>query len=79
MCKFCVYSKLLELPACIFFCLRPLYRDAVAVVVKKSQTAKQLAYEIPKVAGLPDPNAEDDAVDGACLVILKSNISNDEF
>ena len=39
--------------------------------LKKSQTTKQLAYEEPKVAGLPDPNAEDDAVDGACLVILK--------
>ena len=37
-------SKLLELPACISFCLRPLYRDVVAVVVKKSQTTKQLAY-----------------------------------
>ena len=39
--------------------------------LKKSQTTKQLAYEVPKVAGLPDPNAEDSAVDGACLVILK--------
>ena len=39
--------------------------------LKKSQTTKQLAYEEPKVAGFPDPNAEDDAVDGACLVILK--------
>ena len=51
----------------------------LSCMVKKSQTAKQLAYEIPKVAGLPDPNAEDDAVDAACLVILNSNISNDEF
>ena len=64
-------SKLLELPACIFFCLRSLYRDVVAVVVKKSQATKQLEYEVPKVADLPDPNAEDNAVDGACLVILK--------
>ena len=64
-------SKLLELPVCISFCLRPLYRDIVAVVVKKSQTTKHLAYEIPKLAGLPDPNAEDNAVDGTCLVILK--------
>ena len=39
--------------------------------LKKSQTTKHLAYEIPKLAGLPDPNAEDNAVDGACLVILK--------
>ena len=38
--------------------------------LKKSQT-KQLAYKVPKVAGLPDPNVEDNAVDGACLVILK--------
>ena len=37
--------------------------------LKKSQT-KQLAHKVPKVAGLPDPNAEDNAVDGACLVIL---------
>ena len=33
--------------------------------LKKSETTKQLAYEVPKVAGLPDPNAEDNAVDGA--------------
>ena len=45
--------------------------------LKKSQTTKKLAYEVPKVAGLPDPNAEDNAVDGACLVILK--LSNNEF
>ena len=63
-------TKLLELPACISFCLIPLYRDVVAVVVK-SQTTKQLAHEVPKVAGLPDPNAEDNAVDDACLVVLK--------
>ena len=61
-------SNLLELPAC--FCLRPLYRDVLLSWLKKSQTTKQLAYEVPKVAGLPDPNAEDNAVDGACLVIL---------
>ena len=39
--------------------------------LKKSQTTKQLAYEVPEVAGLHDPNAEDNAVDDACLVILK--------
>ena len=39
--------------------------------LKKSQTTKQLEYEVPKVAGLPDANAEDNAVDGACLVVLK--------
>ena len=39
--------------------------------LKKSQTTKQLEYEVPKVAGLPDANAEDNAVDGTCLVILK--------
>ena len=33
--------------------------------LKKNQTTKQLAYEAPKMAGLPDPNAEDNAVDGA--------------
>ena len=53
----------------------PLYRLGYTVMsllswLKKSQT-KQLAYKVPKVAGLPDPNAEDNAVDGACLVILK--------
>ena len=39
--------------------------------LKKSQTTKQLEYEVhvTKVASLPDPNAEDNAVDGACLVI----------
>ena len=38
--------------------------------LKKNQTTKQ-AYEVPKVADLPDPNVEDNAVDGTCLVILK--------
>ena len=33
-------SKLLELPACISFCLRPLYRDIVAVVVKEESNYK---------------------------------------
>ena len=37
--------------------------------LKKSQATKQLAYEVPNVAVLPDPNVEDNAVDGACLVI----------
>ena len=64
-------SKLLELPACISFCLRPLSVMSLLSWLKKSQTTKQLAYEIPKVADLPDPNSEDNAVDGACLVILK--------
>ena len=35
--------------------------------LNKSQTTKQLAYEVPKVAGPPDPNAENNAVDGACF------------
>ena len=46
-------SKLLELPACISFCLRPLYRDAVAVVVKKSQTTKHSAYIRDTKTGRP--------------------------
>ena len=29
-------SKLLEVPACISFCLKPLYCDVVTVVVKES-------------------------------------------
>ena len=37
--------------------------------LKKSQTTKQLEYEVPKVAGLRDPKAEDNVVDGACLVM----------
>ena len=46
-------SKLLELPACISFCLRPLYHDTMMSLLswlKKSQTTKQLAYEVPKEA-----------------------------
>ena len=33
--------------------------------LKKSQTTKPVAFERPKVAGLPDPSAEGNAVDGA--------------
>ena len=36
-------SKLLELPACISFCLRPLYRDVVAVVVKEESNYKAVS------------------------------------
>lgn len=32
--------------------------------LKKSQTTKPVVFEAPKVAGLPDLNAEDNAVDG---------------
>ena len=32
--------------------------------LKKSQTTKPVVFERPKVAGLPDPNAEGNAVDG---------------
>ena len=33
-------SNLLELPACVSFCLRPLYRDVAAVVVKEESNYK---------------------------------------
>ena len=36
-------SKLLELPACISFCLRPLYRDVVAAVIKEESNYKAVS------------------------------------
>ena len=38
-------SKLLELPACISFCLRPLYRDVIAVVVKEESNYKAVRIQ----------------------------------
>ena len=33
--------------------------------LKKSQTTKPVVFQAPNMAGLPDPNAEDNAVDGS--------------
>ena len=38
-------SKLLELPVCISFCLRPLYCDVVAVVVKEESNYKAVSIQ----------------------------------
>ena len=41
-------SKLLELPECVSFCLRPLYRDVVAVVVKEESNYKAVSIRVTK-------------------------------
>ena len=41
-------SNLLELPACVYFCLRPLYRDVVAVAVKEESNYKAVSIRDTK-------------------------------
>ena len=65
-------NKLLELPACISFCLRLLYHDVVAVVVKEESNYKAVSIRDQKwPAFLILTRRTMNAVDGACLVILK--------
>ena len=40
----------------------------------KSQFTKAVAFERPKVVGLPDPNAETNAVDGAICELANREI-----
>ena len=43
VCVQILRSELLELPACVSFCLRLLYRDVVAVVVKEESNHKAVS------------------------------------
>ena len=44
--------------------------------LRKSQFTKAVAFERPKVVGLPDPNAETNAVDGViCRQTGKSKLN----
>ena len=49
----------------------PVHAVPEVMSLKKSQTTKPVAFERPKVAGLPHPSAEGNAVDGASIYYSK--------